>query len=177
MSHEESELRIQIVRSARRTKSVSMQERDGGYVVRAPARMSDTELAPIIDDLRKRLERRRGKRSRTDTDLDARAKQLNRMFFGGALTWNSIKWVGNQNSRYGSCTPRTKSIRISDRLRTVPDFVVDYVVVHELAHLVEANHGPAFWALVNQFPKTERARGYLMAMSLEGTDDTSDCAQ
>jgi predicted metal-dependent hydrolase len=36
--------------------------------------------------------------------------------------------------------------------------------VHELAHLVHASHGPEFWALVNRYPKTERARGYLMAL-------------
>lgn len=97
------------------------------------------------------------------------------MFFGGRLAWTSIRWVSNQNSRYGSCTPRTGAIRISDRLIRMPDFVIDYVVVHELAHLVEPNHGPGFWTLVNQFPKTERARGYLMAVSLERIDGSSDC--
>jgi predicted metal-dependent hydrolase len=175
MTSEQIDLRIEVVRSTRRHKSVTMQERDGGYVVRAPARMSDAELAPIIDDLRKRLERRRGRRHRTDSDLQERAQKLNRMFFGGRLTWTSIRWVSNQNSRYGSCTPRTGAIRISDRLIRMPDFVIDYVVVHELAHLVEPNHGPGFWTLVNQFPKTERARGYLMAVSLERIDGSSDC--
>ena len=78
----------------------------------------------------------------------------------------------NQNkSRIGSCTPANGAIRLSHRLAAMPAFVRDYVIVHELAHLLEANHGPRFWKLVNRYPKTERARGYLMAVGLEELED------
>jgi predicted metal-dependent hydrolase len=42
--------------------------------------------------------------------------------------------------------------------------VLDYLLVHELAHLEVADHGPRFWELVDRYPLTERARGYLMAL-------------
>ncbi len=77
-----------------------------------------------------------------------------------------IKWVDNQRSRWGSCTPATGTVRLSHRLAGFPDWVLDYVIVHELAHLAEAGHGPAFWDLVNRYPLTERARGFLIAKGM-----------
>lgn len=78
--------------------------------------------------------------------------------------------MSNQNKRHGSCAPGRGTIRISHRLATMPRFVLDYVIVHELAHLAQPNHGREFWLLVNQYPKTERARGYLMAAGLENEE-------
>ena len=77
----------------------------------------------------------------------------------------SVRWVRNQNGRWGSCTPADRSIRISDRIQTFPDWVIDYVILHELAHLVVANHNAQFWALVARYPRAERARGYLEGVS------------
>jgi hypothetical protein len=79
----------------------------------------------------------------------------------------TIEWVGNQDSRWGSCSTGTGTVRISDRVAAFPPWVVDYVIVHELAHLVEANHSAAFWKLVARYPKAERARGFLIAKGLE----------
>jgi predicted metal-dependent hydrolase len=158
---------IKIIRSKKRSKTVSARIEDGILLVRAPAAMGDEELTPIIEKLQKRLARRQARRTLDDADLEQRAQTLNRQYFEGKLQWTSIRWVTNQNRRYGSCTPSERTIRISHRLAQVPTFVLDYVIVHELAHLLEANHGKGFWKLVNRFPKTERARGYLMAMGLE----------
>ena len=47
----------------------------------------------------------------------------------------------------------------------MPSWVLDYVLVHELAHLRVPGHGPKFWALVDRYPRTERARGYLDGIS------------
>jgi predicted metal-dependent hydrolase len=158
---------VKIVRSARRRKTVGARLEKGVLVIRAPATMTDSELAPIIDQLRTRMTRRERVKPLSDADLEKRARELNRQYFDGRLKWHSIRYVTNQNTRFGSCTPEDATIRLSHRLATMPIWVRDYVIVHELAHLVEGNHGPDFWKLVNRYPKTERARGYLMAVGLE----------
>lgn len=166
---------VQIIRSKQRRKTVSARLEDGVLIIRAPAAMRDAELAPIIDSLKKRMRRRSGRSfSQTDEMLEKRAHELNRKYFDGRLKWQSIRWVTNQNSRFGSCTPADGTIRLSHRLTAMPAWVRDYVLIHELAHLVEANHGPGFWKLVNRFPLTERARGYLMAVGLEEVDSEVD---
>jgi len=164
-------MEVKIIRSKKRKKTISAREIGGAFVVQAPASMSDAELQPIIDKLQKQWQKRRAKGSLDDQALHRRAQELNRQYFEGKLKWKSICWVTNQNSRMGSCTPVNETIRLSHRLATMPTFVRDYVIVHELAHLLEANHGPKFWKLVNRYPKTERARGYLMAVGLEEMEE------
>lgn len=158
---------IEIIRSAQRRKTVSARLEAGVLVIRAPEGLSDAELTPIIDGLRRRMRRRSRSASLSDDALEKRAQELNRKYFGGKLRWQSVRYVTNQNSRFGSCTPEDGTIRLSHRLATMPVWVRDYVLVHELAHLIEGNHGKRFWKLVNRFPLTERARGYLMAVGLE----------
>ena len=163
---------VEIRRSKRRRKTVNARLEGGVLIIQAPARMSDGELAPIIANLRGRLARRTRPVPQSDEALEKRARALNRRYFDGRLTWRSIRYVTNQTKRYGSCTPAEGTIRLSHRLATMPTWVRDYVIVHELAHLEEANHGPRFWELVNRYPRTERARGYLMAVGLEEDEDT-----
>jgi hypothetical protein len=164
-------MEVKIVRSQQRAKTVSARAVDGVFVVQAPAHMSDADLQPVVDKLLQRWQRRQQKSTLDDAVLERRARELNRQYFGGKLQWQSIRWVSNQNTRHGSCTPSQGTIRISHRLATMPAFVRDYVLVHELAHLLEPNHGPRFWRLVHQYPRTERARGYLMAVGLEETEE------
>jgi predicted metal-dependent hydrolase len=158
---------VQIIRSAQRRKTVSARLEDGVLVIRAPEVISDAELATIIESLKGRMQRRKNNLPQTDEELEKRARELNRKYFDGRLRWQSIRYVTNQNSRFGSCTPDEGTIRLTHRLASMPGWVRDYVLVHEMAHLEEANHGPRFWQLVNRYPLTERARGYLMAVGLE----------
>ena len=162
---------IHIIRSARRKKTVSARVVDGVLQVRAPAHLSDAELAPIIEQLKSRLKTRVVRNQLDNELLERRAKELNRLYFGGQLTWTSIRWVTNQDKRAGSCTPASGTIRISHHVDKMPAFVRDYVLVHEMAHLIEPNHSPRFWEMVNRYPKTERARGYLMAVQLESLEE------
>ena len=160
---------VEIIRSKKRRKTVSGELKNGVLVIRAPANIKDSDLAPIIENLQARLSKQYKKRNQPKTDeaLERLAKQMNKTYFNGRLHWQSIRYVTNQNKRFGSCTPLNGTIRLSRRLAAMPDWVLKYVVIHELAHLEEANHGPRFWQLVNQYPLTERARGYLMAVGLE----------
>ncbi len=169
---------IRITRSSNRAKTITARLVEGGAVIEvlAPSSATDTELAPIIERLKGRIVRRQEKaETADDRALARRAAELNREYFEGKLRPAEVRYVTNQQRRYGSCTPATGVIRISHRVAAMPPWVRDYVLVHELAHLLQPNHGPKFWKLVNRFPRTERARGYLIAVGLEGdADDDGD---
>lgn len=152
-------LPVEIILSARRRKTVQATLVDGVIRVQAPATMSRSELDKHIVYLVERLERR----YRADSiDPETRAIKLAKRF--GLPQPASVDWA-EQRSQWGSCTPSTGEIRVSTRLAAWPPWVLDYVLVHELAHLVQSNHSPAFHALVDRYPLAERARGFLMAVS------------
>ena len=113
--------------------------------------------------MRQRIGRRMERSRPSDERLVERTRALNERHFGGRLRWTSIGFV-DMAHRWGSCTFTTGAIRIARRAASLPDWVLDYLLVHELAHLEHADHGPGFWELVMRFPLTERARGYLMAI-------------
>ncbi|MEO9134528.1 MAG: M48 family metallopeptidase, partial [Jatrophihabitantaceae bacterium] len=118
------------------------------------------------------------RRTAGDAGLSRRADELSRAYLDGRARPASVRWVANMRTRWASCTPVDRTIRMSERLREMPTWVQDYVLVHELAHLLEAGHGPQFWALVQHYPRTERARGYLDGISaaagLSFPDDLAD---
>lgn len=155
-------LPVEVRRSRRRTRTVSASERDGRLVVMIPDHFDAAQERLWVERMQQRLTRRRGSGSRAgDADLAARAQALSRRYLHGRAVPTSVSWVSNMRRRWGSCTPSTGAIRISDELKTMPDWVVDEVVLHELAHLIQPSHGPRFWALLADYPHHERARGYL----------------
>jgi predicted metal-dependent hydrolase len=113
--------------------------------------------------MRRRLERRMQRSRPTDERLAERARTLNTRHFGGRLRWTSIGFADMAHT-WGSCTFTTGAIRIAQRAAGLPDWVLDYLLVHELAHLEHSDHGPEFHELENRYPLAERARGYLMAI-------------
>lgn len=155
---------VRVIRSARRTRTAAAREVDGVIEVRIPARMSAEEEARVVERLVVRIRRRR---QGDGFDLPARARALARRYDLPEAA--SVGWA-EQESRWGSCTPSRGTIRLSSRLAAFPSWVVDYVIVHELAHLVVAGHGPRFWEVVARYPLTERARGFLIAKGLEPDD-------
>jgi predicted metal-dependent hydrolase len=149
---------VEVRRSRRRTRTVSAYRQDGKVIVLIPARFTRAEEAEWVETMVARLEGQR-RRGRTDADLERRAMRLARAH--GLPEPATVRWVTNQNSRWGSCTPADGSVRLSHRLQSMPAWVVDYVLVHELAHLVEPSHDARFWSLVDDYPRAERAKGYL----------------
>jgi predicted metal-dependent hydrolase len=157
---------VEVRRSARRRRTVSAYRDGDRTIVLVPARLSRAEEARWVETMLARLAKSEARRDPGgDEDLRARAARLSDRWLEGRARPSSVRWVGNQGGRWGSCTPEDGTIRLSDRMRKMPEWVVDYVLVHELAHLLVADHSPAFWQWVERYPKTERARGYLLAMA------------
>jgi predicted metal-dependent hydrolase len=156
---------VEVRRSRRRRRTVSAYRDGDRIVVLIPASMSKRDEATWVADMIARVQRQERRRQRTDDDLMARAGKLNDLYLVGLARPASVRWVTNQQSRWGSCTPGERSIRLSARLQHVPGWVVDYVLVHELAHLIEPGHTAKFWAWVDRYPRAERARGYLLGWS------------
>lgn len=167
-----SGLVVEFVRSIRRRRTISARVEGNRLIVQVPAGLSPSEERAWAEKLGSRLlATRRRRELNQDGDLAARAQQLNERYFEGRLQFADVRYVTNQQHRFGSCTPSQGTIRISDRVAKLPPWVRDAVLIHELAHLVEANHSRRFWKLANRYPLMERARGYLMAIGLE--DDES----
>jgi predicted metal-dependent hydrolase len=155
-------MHIEVVRSTRRRKTVELKPTEDGVIISIPATATKAEEERYVQTLLSRYHRRK---EMAAIDLTERAAGLARRY--GLRTPVNIDWVENQTTRWGSCTPGAGTIRISSAVAKFPLWVIDYVIIHELAHLSVHGHGPAFWALVEAYPRTERARGFLIAKGLE----------
>lgn len=159
--------------SARRTRTMTAFREHGQLVVVVPARMTERQRRELVPGLvQKFLAKESGRRApRGDAELTSRAVELYHAYVAphaeGAEPVFGARWVADMRTRWGSCTTATGEIRLSDRLQAMPDWVVDYVLVHELTHLLERAHDARFWRIVGGYPATERARGFL-----EGVDFT-----
>lgn len=177
-SEAESGPKIDIRRSRRRRRSVAAYRDGDTIVILMPDRLSRAEERRWVETMLERLERQSERRKPSDDELHQRADGLNERYLDGTCEPNSVRWVDNQTARWGSCTIEDRSIRLSSRLQGMPLWVIDYVLVHELAHLREARHDESFWELVNRYPRTERARGFLdgasHAAGLDWSDEETD---
>jgi len=156
---------VEIRASTRRRKTATAFYESGRIVVLVPARLSVQERQSLADRLVDRLLNRTSRSVVSDDALRARAAHLGDRHLGGVRP-RSIRWAGNQNRRWGSCTPSTRDIRISHRLQVVPGWVLDSVIVHELAHLLEASHSRRFHELAGRYPRLAEADAYLLGYSL-----------
>jgi predicted metal-dependent hydrolase len=159
---------VVVKRSRARRKTVEATLENGTMRVMAPEHISQKHLEKLIAEFRDRFVRREYARIiNRDGRLLKKARDFNRRYFGGKLRIQKIEYSVRQNSHYGTCCPESGKILINSRLREMPQWVEDYIIIHELAHLIYPHHGEAFWRAVRQYPKAERAIGYLMAKGME----------
>ena len=178
VSSDPADVAVEVRRSARRRRTVSAYRDGERIVVSIPARFTVAEEQEWVRRMVARVDGARERRPRGDAELARRARELSARHLDGAAVATSVRWVPAMRTRWASCTPTEGTIRLSRRLQDMPGWVLDYVLVHELAHLLVTGHGPRFWALVERYPRTERARGYLDGVSaaahLPIADDLAD---
>jgi predicted metal-dependent hydrolase len=166
---------VEVRRSTRRRRTVSAYRDGDRVVVLLPDRMTRAEERQWVDVMVERLAAQERRRRPSDSELMERALMLGRRYLDDAVSPESVRWVGNQDARWGSCTPCDGTVRLSSRLRGMPGWVVDYVLIHELAHLLEPGHTKEFWNLVRRYPQADRARGYLEGVAAAAHLPISDC--
>ncbi|MCX5700528.1 MAG: M48 family metallopeptidase [Candidatus Omnitrophica bacterium] len=160
-------MEVKIIRSSRRRRTISARLVKDMLLIQAPALLSQERLDKIVTGFKLKFEKKRLKEEldRKD-DLADIAGRLNQKYFGNKLKINSIKYVTTQNCKFGCCNYRTGEIRISHKIGFMPTWVREYVLIHEMAHLIEPNHSKAFWDILSCYKLSERAKGYLMAAGL-----------
>jgi predicted metal-dependent hydrolase len=156
---------IEVRRSARRRRTVSAYRDGERVVVLIPARFTKSEEQEWVTRMVARVLATPARRRGGDAELARRARELSDRYLDGLARPISVRWVAAMRTRWASCTPAERTIRLSRALLEMPSWVQDYVLLHELAHLIESGHGPRFWRLLERYPRTERARGYLDGVS------------
>lgn len=163
--------RIVIRRSARRRRTLSARREGDAILVMVPAGMDPQVERRQVNALVEKVLRREARDRHPDgpIELTARARRLAARYIeplvGSELGLTEVRWVSNQKHRWASCTPATGEIRMSDMMLGFPSWVVDHVLIHELCHLVHANHGPEFKMLAMAHPRAEEADGFLAGWS------------
>jgi hypothetical protein len=156
---------VEVRRSTRRRKTATAYWQADTVVVVLPSWMRPPESDDMVRSLVGRVLAQQPHRRSSDDELGRRAAGLAVSYLDGSLP-SSIRWVSNQRRLWGSCSVGSRDIRVSDRLRVVPDWVLDAVLVHELAHLEEASHSPRFRAMVARYPRMDEAGVFLDGFAL-----------
>jgi predicted metal-dependent hydrolase len=159
------EPQVEVRVSARRKKTSEARWVGSRIVVSVPAHLDADSRQKTVDWLVERLLTRERPQLADDEDLLARAIELSDRYLVGARPV-SVRWVTNQTARWGSCSYYSSEIRISHRLRAVPQWVLDSVLVHEVAHLTYPDHSRAFHRLAGAYPRHDEAGLFLAGYGL-----------
>lgn len=156
---------IEVIKSDKRKKTVHAKIIDEKLQIFLPSTISKKEENYWIEKMKKRCMNKRKKQLlNTNSKLREYAEEINKKFFEGKLEFD-IEFVTNQNTRFGSCTSENKTIRISDKISDMPKWVQNYIILHEMTHLIYRDHSDNFWKKVNEYKYSERAKGFLIAFN------------
>jgi len=162
--HEELLSRLpefRVIRSSRRKRTLHAYRQNGVIEIHIPDRLSrrqEFEMIPEMIDLVLKRENRLRKSDGALLELsDLLLAEFLPEFYERpiSVTWRVMR------ERWGSCTTVDKTIRISERLNTAPDYALRYVLFHELIHLRIAGHGDDFHELLARYPDKDRAEAFL----------------
>ncbi|MBM3690510.1 MAG: DUF45 domain-containing protein [Actinobacteria bacterium] len=157
---------IEIRRSKKRTRSVAAWRESGRLIISVPARMSRKEIDTHIIELTSRIIS--AEQVMGDSELIDLSELLINQFLQpefDQLRPVSVTWSARQRELHGSCTSVDRTIRISKRIATAPPYVIEVVLLHELAHLLHHDHNNNFYQLVKRHPLYEQAEAFLAGMS------------
>jgi predicted metal-dependent hydrolase len=157
------EMKVEIRRSARRRKTISAKIVDNTMILQVPSTITGAQEKEWIERMQKRLlAALEEKKRETHEELHLLAADMNATYLEGKAAYSSIECSKRQKKIFGSCSVRSGRIRISSQVLRFPPWVIAYVVLHELAHLIYPDHSKKFWAIVQRYPLAEKARGFLL---------------
>jgi len=167
-------MEVKVIRSSDRKKTIQAKMVGETLHVYLPLGMHLEDERKMIEKMKEKIVKKIHKKQINNDDyLITKFKEFNIKYFGGKLKVNSLEFVTNQTKVNGSCTPNKCTIRLSHKLLEMPKWVLDYVIMHEMTHLVHPNHSNAFWTKVGEYRYTERARGFLIAKGMENMGESN----
>jgi predicted metal-dependent hydrolase len=168
-------MEVKVIRSPDRKETIQARMVEDTLVVHLPLGLHREEERKIIAEMKEKIEKKKQTSQLNKDDfLIKKFNEFNDKYFQGKLKVNSIKFVTNQKRVRGSCTPNKGTIRVSHKLLDMPEWVLDYVIMHEMTHLFYPNHSKEFWMKVGEYEYTERARGFLIAKGMEEAKTDGD---
>ena len=163
---------VEVRRSTKRRKTIEAYRKGDTIIVAIPARMSKREEERVVAEMVSKLSK--DDLRLTSMELMSRALELNSLYLGNQATPSTVEWSSRMERIWGSCTIEDRAIRLSNRLDDAPRYALDYILLHELVHLIVAGHGPDFKALLSVYPQLERAEGYLEGRQIRLDEDLDE---
>ena len=150
-----------VIRKERRKRSISAFRQAGVIEIHIPARLSKRQELELIPEMIEMVLKREAKARKGDDQLLKIALDILEKYLPDfyerptSITWRSM------NERWGSCTTVDGTIRISDRLINAPDYVLNYIIFHELIHLRGHAHDQNFYEYLERYTDQVKAEAFL----------------